>query len=196
VYARSHVCDERVVAVVDATAATSHARPISTCLRAVCVARPRACAMWYARVVRAHVRCCCGFDEIVCVHQAETCTGSSPFCPFDSLQPRFTVCRQSAGYVCVAYVSHLSCVSRRPCDTVGQCTGASALCPPDAVQAAGFICRVANGVCDVSEVRSCACACVHASTALRRRCAMADRRRVPPTPMRRVQWRVDLLLVR
>ena len=64
---------------------------------------------------------------------AEVCTGTSPDCPADVLQPETVECRPAAGV----------------CDLAEYCTGTSAACPPDAKSAA--VCRPAAGDCDLAE---------------------------------------------
>ncbi|KNC47443.1 disintegrin [Thecamonas trahens ATCC 50062] len=66
---------------------------------------------------------------------AETCTGSSPTCPTDSLALSATVCRPSVG----------------ACDLAETCTGSSAACPVDSFRPSSFTCRASAGVCDVAE---------------------------------------------
>jgi hypothetical protein len=99
---------------------------------------------------------------------AESCTGSSPECPADSLSPAGVVCRASGGVcdlqetcngssaACPAdSFAPASTVCRAAvaggCDVAESCTGASAACPGDSFAPAGTVCRAASGVCDGAE---------------------------------------------
>ena len=66
---------------------------------------------------------------------ADTCNGSNPYCPGDSLRPPGYTCRSAAG----------------TCDLAETCNGGSPLCPSDSFQSANTICRSASGVCDAEE---------------------------------------------
>jgi hypothetical protein len=66
---------------------------------------------------------------------AETCTGTSPACPADTLATQGTTCRPAAG----------------ACDVAEACTGTSPSCPTDALATAGTVCRPATGACDAAE---------------------------------------------
>ena len=74
----------------------------------------------------------CRDSDGVC-DPAETCTGSSPTCPANQLEPNTTLCRASAG----------------PCDLDDYCTGSNVDCPADAKSTA--LCRGAADVCDEDE---------------------------------------------
>jgi len=67
---------------------------------------------------------------------AETCTGTSPYCPANTYKASTTVCRSVAG----------------ACDVAETCTGTSAYCPADTYKASATVCRPAIGACDVAEV--------------------------------------------
>src|SRR5207248_605112 len=94
----------------------------------------------------------CDGDHTSCVHPAghagtvcrsaagacdvaAACTGTSPYCPTNSLKAAGTVCRPAAG----------------ACDVEETCTGTSAYCPANTFKTHSTVCRPAAGVCDVTE---------------------------------------------
>ena len=65
---------------------------------------------------------------------AETCTGTSAYCPANTYKDSSTVCRSVAGI----------------CDVAESCTGSSAYCPANTFKARSTVCRPAAGACDVA----------------------------------------------
>jgi hypothetical protein len=66
---------------------------------------------------------------------AESCTGSSPACPADDVEPSTTVCRAATDV----------------CDEAEFCDGVGKLCGADLVSPTTKLCRAKNGVCDAEE---------------------------------------------
>ena len=96
---------------------------------------------------------------------AEYCTGDSPDCPADQVEPITTECRAPAGDCDVAEYcdgvskdcpydsksTDLCRASAGVCDAVEYCDGASNYCPVDVFLPGTTECRVSVGVCDSAE---------------------------------------------
>ncbi len=116
----------------------------------------------------------------------ESCDGVSNTCPADAFAPNGTPCR----------------VAVDQCDVTEACTGTSAACPPDGFASASVVCRPATSICDLAEnctgvgpgcpedfFAANTVVCRPATGRLRRRREVhrCERRRVPPTALRRAR---------
>ncbi|MBU6280939.1 hypothetical protein KGQ64_01760 [bacterium] len=105
---------------------------------------------------RSNGDCCswdCKFEAATTVCRAsrgvcdvvETCTGTGPTCPSDSVASSGTQCRASSG----------------ECDPAEACTGASVACPVDARSAAGTACSSDGNPCTADRCDGASASCAH-----------------------------------